>query len=191
MNKEIENMTEELLRNQLIDLSLKLKSKELFYNMTSENWRQFLVCPKKALEYVYKEKNTERIDSFLIKKYRDEVDNTLENMEGYIRDTTVTDDFEEKKSTLHQLMMLSKSLNKEIFNVCHKIYNDSELVSLLTLTSDKKYRNAVFYLDEREDVLKLKDERGEVFGGNLIDSLEFYRMNNEQFFIEIKMVESI
>lgn len=181
-----QQMVNELLRKHLIDLSLKYKIEELFYKMTNDDWENHLVCPKKAAEYVYQEKQHERKDSFLTEKFLSMHQESTSLLEEYIEDTTITDNFEEKKSTLHQLILLSKSLDKEMYEVMRKIYNDEHLINLLTFINDRTYRNASFYVEESLMKLALKDDRPYIEELTLHEALEYFKINEEQFFIEIK-----
>ncbi len=50
---EKEYYTNQLLRNSLINFALDNNFKELFLNMSGEEWGKNLICPIKSLEYKY------------------------------------------------------------------------------------------------------------------------------------------
>ncbi|MCU7667954.1 hypothetical protein [Bacillus thuringiensis] len=186
ITSEEQQVVNELLRKHLIDLSLEYKIEELFYKMTNDGWENHLVCPKKAAEYVYQEKQQERKNSFLTENFFSMHQESSSLLEEYIEDTTITDNFEEKKNTLHQLILLSKSLDKEMHEVMKKIYNDEHLINLLTFINDRTYRNASFYVEESLMKLALKDDRPYISELSLHEALEYFKLNEEQFFVEIK-----
>lgn len=181
-----EYTVESFLREQLLELALTTKNKILFERMMGEDWEKHIVQErKKPLNpHIFKIKKEEQ-PSFLETDYFENFNCTMPDLDEYIEMTTIADVYEDKKKHLHQLLMLSKKMNQELFDFLTVLNNDAESVHLLTLITDKTYRNSVFYISDEIDALSVKDKRENIALCSVLEALEFYRNNNIPFFIEI------
>lgn len=168
---EKEYYTNQLLRNSLINFALDNKLKDLFLNMTGEEWESHLVCPIKSLDYKYIEKE-------------ELVEHPNHNQ---ISSTNTSD--EEKKKTLHQLMMLSKPFNYEMYTVFKRIYKDDYLINLTTFIPNKENKNSVFYMNRETKKFSLKEIRDNIVKLSLVEAIEYFKITNQPFFIEFNVCE--
>ena len=168
---EKEYCTNQLLRNSLINFALDNNFKELFLNMTGEEWEKHLICPIKSLEYKYTAKQ-ELVEQHYFNK----------NNGAAILN-------EEKKKTLHQLMMLSKAFNYEMYSVFKQIYKDESLITLASFVSNKENQNSVFYMNKKTMKFSLKESRANIVKLSLTEAVEYFKLTKQPFFIEFNVYE--
>mgnify|MGYP001055488561 CR=1 FL=1 len=168
---EKEYYTNQLLRNSLINFALDNNFKELFLNMTGEEWEKHLICPMKSLEYKYTA-NQKLVEHHDFKQNESSAILT-----------------EEKKKTLHQLMMLSKAFNYEMYSVFKQIYNDEFLITLASFIPNKRNQNSVFYMNKKTMKFSLKESREDIVKLSLVEAVEYFKLTKQPFFIEFNIYE--
>ena len=182
------------LKELILDNALKVRDKETFLRMTGDKWEYYL--EKFYIKNRQDSQDTNHIGDditnnlFLYNEFFEDFNEDSLDLEDYMEDTTFTDIFSEKKKVLYQLMILTRTTNERAFNVLNTIYNDNELIHLLTIISDKTYRNGVFYMDDEDGALKIKDSRLNVDSNSYEELLEVYRKTQDTFFIEIKFIKA-
>lgn len=168
---EKEYYTNQLLRNSLINFALDNNIKELFLNMTRVEWEKHLICPIKSSEYKY-----------MVKQEVVEHQNFNQVNSAIMSN-------EEKKKTLHQLMMLSKAFNYEMYTVFKQIYNDDSLITLASFISNKENQNSVFYMNKETMKFSLKESQDNIMKLSLVEAVEYFKLTNQPFFIEFSAYE--
>lgn len=172
----------QLFREQLIDLSLKTKNEELFDKMTSSDWEKFII--KGGNVEGFKTIGDET-SPYLELDFYENISASKADWEKYLDETTLEEDFREKKRKLRELKELSFHLNRNIYSLMSAILKDDELIELLTFTSDRTFRNKVFYMDDKTDKVLIKDESLEIQCLNIKNALEIFKKNKQSYFIEV------
>ena len=177
---------ESLLRKSLLTFAEKHGNEEVMEKMTGGNWEKHLISESDDAFSSHIDDSIH--SSYLEDSYYASSTWDTPRFEEYIENTTISDIYSDKKDTLENLMVLSSKLNPDFFKLVKIIHSDRELLHLLTLTSDKTFRNGVFYMDDSNGELMIKDKNKEVTQLDMASALEHYRKNSEEFFLEIQII---
>lgn len=172
------------LREQLIDLALRKHSKELFLNLTSDNWEEHIISYSNKYENCEEMKELDFREETL---YNELHEKGIKEFDDYLKETLVTETEADKTIIMKELLELDELVSDEFMYLLNQVYTDKQLFKLMNFVLEDVGRNGVFINYSKNEVLLKENFPSDDFG-NIETALRFYKKHNIPFFISMDIM---